>query len=197
MLVLFFSRVRIRYVNKRVLQLSMVTIHAAHYPLSYTAHPTSLGDGQSGSSSSGGTGESLNVCLLICATNTLYRILYYDYAYKLLILELLFKFILFPSGGYSRLQRKRDTIIGHLADLGFTGELAEKLLGADMITRRIYDQARNVAPGMVEMDRAAVLFNAVLASVKLNPAKYAQFISILQQIQGSSDLVGFIEGGLL
>jgi len=43
-------------------------------PLSYTAQPTSLGDGQSGSgcSSSGGTGESLNVCLLICATNTLY-----------------------------------------------------------------------------------------------------------------------------
>ena len=77
------------------------------------------------------------------------------------------------------------------------GVLAEKLLGADMITRRIYDQARNVAPGMVEMDRAAVLFNAVLASVKLNPAKYAQFISILQQIQGSSDLVGFIEGGFL
>ena len=101
------------------------------------------------------------------------------------------------SGGYSRLQRKRDTIIGHLADLGFTGELAEKLLGADMITRRIYNQARNVAPGMVEMDRAAVLFNAVLASVKLNPVKYAQFISILQQIQGSRDLVDFIEGGLL
>ena len=81
--------------------------------------------------------------------------------------------------------------------MGFTGELSEKLLGADMITRHIYDHARNVAPGMVEMDRAAVLFNAVLASVKLNPAKYAQFISILQQIQGSSDLVDFIKGGFL
>ena len=63
-----------------------------------------------------------------------------------------------------------------------------------MISRRIYDLAKNVAPGVVEEDRAAVLFNAVLASVELNPVKYDQFIGILKQIQGSDDLVAFIEG---
>ena len=98
---------------------------------------------------------------------------------------------------YTKLQRERDTIIQFLADLGFTGVLAEKLFGNEMILRRIYDQAKSVAPGMVEVDRAAVLFNAVLASVQLNPAKYDKFISILKEIQGSDDLVSFIEGRLL
>ena len=99
---------------------------------------------------------------------------------------------------YSKLQHKRDRIIRSLADQGFTRELAEKLLGAQMITRRIYDQARNVAPSVVEMDRTTVLFNAVLASVELNPAKYDKFITILKEIHGSEDLVAFIvEGRLL
>ena len=66
-----------------------------------------------------------------------------------------------------------------------------------MISRRIYDQAKNVAPGEVEVDRAAVLFNAVLTGVELNPAKYDKFISILKQIRGSDDLVAFIEGRFL
>ena len=63
-----------------------------------------------------------------------------------------------------------------------------------MIPRRKYDEANNYAPGVVERDRATVLFNAVLAGVKLNPAKYDKFIAILKQIQGSEDLVAFIEG---
>ena len=105
--------------------------------------------------------------------------------------------VFFSSGEYSRLQCKRDTIIRQLADQGFTGELGEKLLGAEMISRRIYAQARNVAPGVVEVDRATVLFNAVLAGVELNPAKYDKFICILKQIQGSDDLVDFIEGRFL
>ena len=95
---------------------------------------------------------------------------------------------------YSTLQRKRDKIIRALADQGFTRALAEKLLGAEMITRRIYDEAKNSAPGVVEMDRTTVLFNAVLASVELNPAKYDTFISVLREIRGSDDLVAFIEG---
>ena len=93
---------------------------------------------------------------------------------------------------YSTLQRKRDTIIQALADQGFTRALAEKLLRAEMITRRIYDEAR--IPGVVEMDRTTVLFNAVLASVKLNPARYDTFIGFLREIRGSDDLVAFIEG---
>ena len=101
------------------------------------------------------------------------------------------------SAGYNKLQRKRDKIIRNLADQEFTRELAEKLHGAEMITREIYDQAKNVAPGVVEVDRVTVLFNAVLASVELNPAKYDKFISILRQIRGSDDLVTFIEGRLL
>ena len=103
----------------------------------------------------------------------------------------------FLSGGYSKLQRKRDTIIEHLANLGFTGELAEKLFRAETITRHIYDQAKIIAPGVVEVDRATVLFNAVLAGVKLNPSKYDEFIHILKQIRGSDDLVDFIEGRFL
>ena len=66
-----------------------------------------------------------------------------------------------------------------------------------MISLRTYDLARNVAPGVVEVDRATVLFNAVLAGVKLNPANYNNFISILRQIRGSDDLVDFIEGRFL
>ena len=93
---------------------------------------------------------------------------------------------------YSTLQRKRDTIIQTLADQGFTRALAEKLLQAEMITRRIYDEAR--IPGVVETDRTTVLFNAVLASVKLNPARYDTFIGVLREIRGSDDLVAFIEG---
>ena len=50
---------------------------------------------------------------------------------------------------------------------------------------------------MVEVDRATVLFNAVLAGVELNPAKYEKFIRILKQIQRSDDLVDFIEGKFL
>ena len=50
---------------------------------------------------------------------------------------------------------------------------------------------------MVEKERATVLFNAVLAGVKLNPAKYDKFITILQEIQGSDDLVAFIKGRCL
>ena len=66
-----------------------------------------------------------------------------------------------------------------------------------MITRRIYDQARNFAPGEVEVDRATGLFNAVLASVELNPMKYDMFISILMEMPGSEDIVSFIEGKAL
>ena len=90
-----------------------------------------------------------------------------------------------------------DTIIEHLADQGFVGELVEKLWGAEMITRRIYDLAKNYAPGVVERDRATVLFNAVLSCVKLNPALYEKFIGILGEIHGSKELVAFIEGNLL
>ena len=100
----------------------------------------------------------------------------------------------FLSAAYSKLQCKRDRIIQALADQGFTRELAEKLFGAEMITRRIYDEAKNSAPGVVEMDRTTVLFNAVLDSVELNPAKYEKFISVLREIRGSDDLVAFIEG---
>ena len=50
---------------------------------------------------------------------------------------------------------------------------------------------------MVEVDRVTVLFNAVLASVKLNPAKYDKFIHILKEIQGSDDLVDHIESRFL
>ena len=66
-----------------------------------------------------------------------------------------------------------------------------------MITRRIYDEAKNYAPGVVERDRATVLFNAVLSSVKLNPAQYEKFIGILREIRGSKELVAFIEGNFL
>ena len=86
---------------------------------------------------------------------------------------------------YSTLQRKRDEIIQALADQGFTRALAEKLLGAEMITRRIYDEARNYAPGVVEMNRTTVLFNAVLDSVELNPAKY---ICVLREIRDQTIL---------
>ena len=99
----------------------------------------------------------------------------------------------FLAAGYSKLQCKRDKIIRYIADLRFTKDLAEKLLATDMINRRVYDLANNVAPGVVEVDRATVLFNAVLAGVKLNPAKYDQFICILKEIEGSNDLVVFIE----
>ena len=101
------------------------------------------------------------------------------------------------SDAYSKLQNKRDTIIPSLADQGIVRELVEKLWSAKMITRRIYDEANCFAPGVVERDRAAVLFNAVLSSVKLNPAQYEKFITILKEIQGSRDLVAFIEGNLL
>ena len=36
-----------------------------------------------------------------------------------------------------------------------------------MIISRIYDLARNFAPGVVEVDRVTVLFDAVLAGVEL------------------------------
>ena len=101
------------------------------------------------------------------------------------------------SAGFSKLQCKRDTIINSLADLGLTRDLAERLFGAGMITRRIYNQARNFAPGEVEVDRATGLFNAVLASVELNPMKYDMFISILMEMPGSEDIVSFIEGKAL
>ena len=65
-----------------------------------------------------------------------------------------------------------------------------------MITRRTYDQARNIAPGVVEIDRTTTVFNAVLASVKLNSAKYDKFISILKKMRGTDDLVAFIEGNV-
>lgn len=103
----------------------------------------------------------------------------------------------FLSDGPSKLMRKRNTIIENIAGLGFTGDLNEKLLATGMITSHIYDQARNFAPGVVEKERATVLFNAVLAGVKLNPAKYDKFITILQEIQGSDDLVAFIKGRCL
>ena len=106
------------------------------------------------------------------------------------------KFVFFLSAGYSKLHKKRDRVIKCLADQGFVRELVEKLWSAQMITRRIYDEAKNYAPGVVERDRATVLFNAVLSSVELNPAKYGKFIVILGEIHGSQDLVAFIEGNL-
>ena len=63
-----------------------------------------------------------------------------------------------------------------------------------MIAQEIYDESRIVAPTVTDAVRATALFNAVLASVELNPAKFDKFISILQQIQGSHDLVAFIKG---
>ena len=106
-------------------------------------------------------------------------------------------YYIFLSAGYNKLQCQRDTIIESLADLGLTRNLAEKLLGAKMITRHIYDQANNFAAGVVEVNRATVLFNAVLARVKLKPAKYGEFIALLKLIPGSDDLVDFIEGRFL
>ena len=66
-----------------------------------------------------------------------------------------------------------------------------------MITHSVYDGAKNYAPGVVERDRATVLFHAVLSSVKLNPAQYERFIAILGEIHGSRELVAFIKGNLL
>ena len=66
-----------------------------------------------------------------------------------------------------------------------------------MISQRIYDEAKNFAPGVVEVDRASVLFNAVLANVGLNAANFETFISILKEIRGSNDLVAVIEGRFL
>ena len=100
----------------------------------------------------------------------------------------------FFSAVYYKLQRKRDTIISHLAQLRITAPLVEKLLKEKMITNEIYEQAKNFAPGTGETDRATVLFNAVLAGVELNPAKYYNFIGILREIWGSDDLVAHIEG---
>ena len=62
-----------------------------------------------------------------------------------------------------------------------------------MITLEIYNKSKNFAPGVVEEDRATTLFNAVLAGVELNAAKYDKFILILKQIRGSDDLVAFID----
>ena len=101
------------------------------------------------------------------------------------------KFV-FLSGGHSKLVRKKDTIIKQIAGQRFTRDLAEKLLGAKMIGSTTYYQAKNYATGVVEVDRATALFNAVVAGVELNPAKYGDFIRILKQIQGSDDLVAFI-----
>ena len=44
---------------------------------------------------------------------------------------------------------------------------------------------------MVERDRVAVLFDAVLASVKVNPLKYDGFLSILET-EGLQDIVVLI-----
>ena len=46
---------------------------------------------------------------------------------------------------------------------------------------------------MVERDRVTVPFDAVLASVKLNPLKYSEFLGILE-IEGLDAIVVFIDG---
>ena len=104
---------------------------------------------------------------------------------------------IFPSAEYDRLHRKRVTIIETLADLGLTRALAEKLWSSGMIARRTYDEAKIVAPNVTEIDRATAVFNAVLASVKLNRAKYDKFVGTLKEVGGSDDLVAFIEGRFL
>ncbi len=57
--------------------------------------------------------------------------------------------------------------------------------GAEMITHSVYDEARISAPGVVERDRATLLFNAVLSSVKLNPTQYETLIGTLGKMHGA------------
>ena len=50
---------------------------------------------------------------------------------------------------------------------------------------------------MVERNRVTGLFDAVLASVKLNPSKYNMFLGILKEIEGLGDIVAFLDSRLI
>ena len=106
-------------------------------------------------------------------------------------------FHLFLSAEYKKLQQERGTIIDYLAAQNIAALLADKLFGAGFITRRVCDLAKNLAPGVVERDRVTGLFDAVLASVKLNPSKYNKFLGILKEIEGLGEIVAFLDGKLL
>ena len=96
--------------------------------------------------------------------------------------------------GYKKLHSRRDKIIKYLAAQQSSSELAEKLSRDRLITCRIYDIARNTAPGVVEFDRITEIFNAVLSSVELNSEVYGKFIRILKEIQGLEDIITIIDG---
>ena len=104
----------------------------------------------------------------------------------------------FPlSDGYKKLTKRRDDIIEYLASQKTAKKLASKLLAAEFITHSVYNQANNYATNVVETDRVTVMFDAVLAAVKLNPSKFNKFLSILKEIEGLGDIVAFIDGKLL
>ena len=101
----------------------------------------------------------------------------------------------FFSAGYKKLQQMRDQIIEFLADQKFAAQLADKLLGAVLISKSVYDHAKNYAPGVVERDRVTVMFDAVLAHIKLDRdgLKYNGFLTILKETEGLGDIVKTID----
>ena len=103
-------------------------------------------------------------------------------------------FHLFLSAEYKKLQQQRDTIIDYLAAQNIAALLADKLLGAGFITCPVYALAKNFAPGVVERDRVTVLFDAVLAGVKLDPSMYNTFLGILKEIEGLGAIVAVLDG---
>ena len=85
-------------------------------------------------------------------------------------------------------------IIEYLADQQCARDLAPKLFGSELISKRVYELATNAGPGVVESTRIEPMVRAVLGKVQQNPQIYHKFIEILTEIGGLKEIMHLLQG---
>ena len=86
---------------------------------------------------------------------------------------------------------KLDKIIHFLVANVSPGELANKLLVADLITEHVREKA--LVTSVPGSENFRPMIDSVLSRIELNGAIYDKFIGVLRQFKSLDDLIQFIE----
>ena len=100
---------------------------------------------------------------------------------------------LFSTAGdeYNRVANKRVEIVEFLAANISPEGLADRLLVQKLIGEDIRDQVK--VPVSTIPEKIRFMIDAVIARIKLNPANYVKFMSLLKQYGSLEDLIHLID----
>ena len=92
---------------------------------------------------------------------------------------------------YQKLQENFDTIIHQLGAAQAAEELADKLFTKKLITSETRDKASLAT--LTSAGKMRVLIPAVMGQVKIDPANYHTFLTVLRAISGAEHMADYLE----